>query len=122
MQIKNHSTLIQTQIDTLTNDQLDLLYFVYHQLNLQFDFFMPEATYQKFINFSYNYMLSFFIDDPLFVFLLLTGRSFLIISQTEDFSHRLTSIEPRDYRVVFVIQKNAIPLGIAFFVLRLIPL
>lgn len=54
MQIKNHSTLIQTQIDTLTNDQLDLFYCVYHQLNLQFNFFMSEDTYQKFINFSYN--------------------------------------------------------------------
>ena len=49
-------------------------------------------------------MLSFFIDNPPFVFSVLTGRSILIISQTEDFSHRLTSIEPRDYRVVFVIQ------------------
>ena len=58
MQFKNHSTLIQTQIDTLTNYQLDLLYFVYHQLNLQFDFFMSETTYQNFINFSYNHTFS----------------------------------------------------------------
>ena len=58
MQIKNHSTLIQTQIDTLTNDQIDLLYCVYHQLNLQFNFFMCETTYQNFINFSYNYTFS----------------------------------------------------------------
>ena len=58
MQIKNHSTIIQTQIDTLTNDQIDLLYRVYHQLNLQFNFFMCETTYQNFINFSYNYTFS----------------------------------------------------------------
>ena len=58
MQFKNHSTLIQTQIDTLTSYQLDLLYFVYHQLSLQFDFFMSETTYQDFINFSYNHTFS----------------------------------------------------------------
>ncbi len=46
----------------------------------------------------------FFIDNPPFVFLVSTGRSILIISQTEDSFHRLTYIEPRDYRVVFVIQ------------------
>jgi hypothetical protein len=32
----------------------------------------------------------------------------LILPHTEDFfAHRLTSFEPRDYRVVFVIQKEA---------------
>ena len=54
MKSKNYSTLIQTQIDTLTEYQLDLLYFVYQQLNIQFNFFMPETQYQKFINFTYN--------------------------------------------------------------------
>ena len=34
-----------------------------------------------------------------------------IISQSEDFSQRLTSFEPRDYRVVFVVQKTVKPQG-----------
>lgn len=58
MKIKNYSTLIQTQIDTLTEYQLHLLYLVYQQLNIQFNFFMPESTYQEFINFTYNYTFS----------------------------------------------------------------
>ncbi len=47
-------SFIQTQIDTLTIDQLYLLFRIYHQLNLQFNFFMTETTYQDFINFSYD--------------------------------------------------------------------
>ena len=58
MKVKNYSTLIQTQIDTLTNDQLDLLYLVCHQLILQFEFFMSESTYQEFLDFSYNHTFS----------------------------------------------------------------
>ena len=45
---------IQTQIDTLTIDQLHLLYLVYQQLNIQFNFFMSETTYKDFLNFSYT--------------------------------------------------------------------
>ncbi len=59
MKSKIYSPLfIQTQIDTLTIDQLNLLFQVFEQLNIQFNFFMPEATYQEFINFSYNYTFS----------------------------------------------------------------
>ena len=58
MKVKNYSTLIQTQIDTLTNDQLDLLYLVCHQLILQFELFMSESTYQEFLDFSYNHTFS----------------------------------------------------------------
>ena len=54
MKSKNYSTLIQTQIDTLTEYQLYLLFLVYQQLNIQFNFFMSETQYQKFINFTYN--------------------------------------------------------------------
>ena len=32
-----------------------------------------------------------------------------ILTYLEDFCHRLTSFEPRDYRVVFVIQKTKPP-------------
>ena len=48
------STFIQTQIDTLTIDQLYLIYLVYQQLNIQFNFFMSEKTYKDFLNFSYT--------------------------------------------------------------------
>lgn len=48
------STFIQTQIDTLTIDQLDLLFFVYQQLNIHCNFFMSEDTYQKFLNFYFT--------------------------------------------------------------------
>ena len=54
MKIKNYSTLIQTQIDTLTIDQLHLLYLVYQQLNIQFNFFSSENTYKDFLNFYYT--------------------------------------------------------------------
>ncbi len=58
MKIKNYSTLIQTQIDTLTDYQLDLLHLIYHQLILQFEFFMSYSTYQDFIGYTYNYTYS----------------------------------------------------------------
>ena len=58
MKSKNYSTLIQTQIDTLTDYQLDLLHLVYHQLILQFEFFMSYFTYQDFIDYTYNYTYS----------------------------------------------------------------
>ena len=48
------SAFIQTQIDTLTIDQLYLLYLVYQQLNIHCNFFMPEDTYQKFLNFYFT--------------------------------------------------------------------
>ena len=54
MKSKNYSTLIQTQIDTLTEYQLYLLFLVYQQLNIQFNFFMSETTYKDFLNFSYT--------------------------------------------------------------------
>ena len=54
MKIKNYSSLIQTQIDTLTIDQLHLLYLVYQQLNIQFNFFSSENTYKDFLNFYYT--------------------------------------------------------------------
>ena len=53
-------------------------------------------------------MASFFIDissDCVFS----TGRSFSILSQSEDFFHRLTYFEPRDYRVDFVLHKKSRP-------------
>ena len=50
-------------------------------------------------------MGSFFIDKSSNVFLVrLAGQ--LIITHWRIFSHRLTSFEPRDYRVVFVLQKE----------------
>ena len=58
MQIKDFSALIQTQIDTLTEYQLDLLHLVYQQLILQFEFFMSYSTYQDFIDYTYNYTYS----------------------------------------------------------------
>ena len=51
-------SFIQTQIDTLTIDQLNLLFQVFEQLNIQFNFFMPETKYQEFIDFSYNQTFS----------------------------------------------------------------
>jgi len=54
MKIKDFSSLIQSQIDTLTIDQLHLLHLVYQQLNIQFNFFSSENTYQDFLNFYYT--------------------------------------------------------------------
>ena len=54
MKFKNYSTLIQTQIDTLTIDQIYILFQVFEQLNIQFNFFMSENTYKDFLNFSYT--------------------------------------------------------------------
>ena len=51
-------------------------------------------------------MLTFFIDkSSKYVFFVLTGRSNLLYHIWRISLHRLTFIEPRDYRVVFVIQK-----------------
>ena len=41
-----------------------------------------------------------------------------ILSQLEDFFHRLTFFEPRDYRVVFIIQQKALnPEGLSALIL-----
>ena len=52
-------------------------------------------------------MVSFYRFKSSYMFFTSTGRSFFIITHRRIFAHRLTSIEPRDYRVVFVIQKKA---------------
>ena len=58
MKLKNYSALIQTQIDTLTIDQIYLLFQVFEQLNIQFNYFTSETSYQEFINFTYDYTYS----------------------------------------------------------------
>ena len=58
MKIENLPSLIQTQIDTLTINQLKLLFQVFEQLNIQFNYFTPETSYQEFINFTYKYTYS----------------------------------------------------------------
>ena len=72
MQIKDFSALIQTQIDTLTDYQLHLLYLVYQQLNIQFNYFTPETSYQEFINFTYKYTYSRNINTSKSLLKLLT--------------------------------------------------
>ena len=52
-------------------------------------------------------MVTFFIDKSSKYVLGSTGRSNLLYHIWRIFSHRLTSFEPRDYRVVFVIQKRS---------------
>ena len=72
MKLKNYSTLIQTQIDTLTIDQVYLLFQVFEQLNNQFNYFTSETSYQEFINFSYNHTYSHHINTLKSLLKLLT--------------------------------------------------
>lgn len=41
---------ICTQVNSLSYDQLNLLFHVYFQLNLQFDFFMSQQKHSEFMN------------------------------------------------------------------------
>lgn len=45
---------ISTQVNSLNLDQLELLSQVYEQLNIQFNFFMSQETYQSFINICFE--------------------------------------------------------------------
>lgn len=47
---KNYLNAIYNNLNLLTLDQLQLLSEVYHQLNYHCNFFMPEESYQDFIN------------------------------------------------------------------------
>ncbi len=72
MKIENLPSLIQTQIDTLTINQLKLLFQVFEQLNIQFNYFTPETSYQEFINFTYKYTYSRNINTSKSLLKLLT--------------------------------------------------
>ena len=47
---KNYLNTIYNNLNLLTLDQLQLLFDIYHQLNLHCNFFMSEDTYTNFIN------------------------------------------------------------------------
>ena len=51
-------------------------------------------------------MVTFFIDNPPNMVFIFDWQVISIIPYLEDFSHRLTFFEPRDYRVVFEIQEK----------------
>ena len=46
----NYLNSISSQINSLSFDQLNLLFHVYFQLNLQFDFFMSQHKHSEFMN------------------------------------------------------------------------
>ena len=53
---QNYLKKINQNLNLLTPDQLQLLFDVYHQLNLHCNFFMSEDTYKDFLN--------FFLESP----------------------------------------------------------
>ena len=46
----NYLNSISSQVNSLSSDQLNLLFHVYFQLNLQFDFFMSQQKHSEFMN------------------------------------------------------------------------
>jgi hypothetical protein len=64
--------LITTQVNSLNYDQLDLLFSVYLQLNIQFEFFMPTEKHIEFMNYFLETSSKYHIDTYKSLITLLT--------------------------------------------------
>ena len=82
------STFVQTQIDTLTLDQLYLLFNVYRQLTY-YNFFMSETKYLEFLNFYYNTSSKYNIDTYKSLIKILTTS----YTSPDKYFHVINSIE-----------------------------
>ena len=82
------STFVQTQIDTLTLDQLYLLFNVYRQLTYH-NFFMSETKYLEFLNFYYNTSSKYNIDTYKSLIKILTTS----YTSPDKYFHVINSIE-----------------------------